>query len=52
MPLLSVACGHPPPHCENTQELRETITGDDNGDDDDDDELFTRGTNFARELGQ
>ena len=33
--LLSVACGHPPPHCENTQVLREAIT-----EDDDDDESF------------
>ena len=29
IPLLSVARGHPPPHCENTQVLREAITEDD-----------------------
>ena len=29
IPLLSVAHGHPPPHCENTQVLREAITEDD-----------------------
>ena len=34
IPLLSVARGHPPPHCENTQVLREAIT-----EDDDDDEM-------------
>ena len=28
--LLSVARGHPTPHCENTQVLREAITEDDN----------------------
>ena len=28
IPLLSVARGHPPPHCENTQVLREAITED------------------------
>ena len=34
-----MAHGHPPPHCENTQVLREAITeGDD--DEDDDDESF------------
>ena len=27
--LLSVARGHPPPHCENTQVLREAIIEDD-----------------------
>ena len=27
-PLLSVARVHPPPHCENTQVLREAITED------------------------
>ena len=32
IPLLSVAHGHPPPHCENTQVLREAITEDDDGD--------------------
>ena len=37
IPLLSVARGHPPPHCENTQVLREAITEDDDDDDDDDD---------------
>ena len=26
IPLLSVARGHPPPYCENTQVLREAIT--------------------------
>ena len=31
-----VARGHPPPHCENTQVLREAITEDDEDDDDDD----------------
>ena len=29
IPLLSVARGHPPPHCENTQVLREAISEDD-----------------------
>ena len=29
IPLLSVARGHPPPHCENTQVLREANTEDD-----------------------
>ena len=33
IPLLSVARGHPPPHCENTQVLREAITEDDDDDD-------------------
>ena len=33
LPLLSVARGHPPPHCENTQVLREAITEDDDDDD-------------------
>ena len=32
IPLLSVARGHPPPHCENTQVLREAITEDDDDD--------------------
>ena len=32
IPLLSVACRHPPPHCENTQVLREAITEDDDDD--------------------
>ena len=32
-----MARGHPPPHCENTQVLREAITEDDDDDDDDDD---------------
>ena len=32
IPLLSVARGHPPPHCVNTQVLREAITEDDNDD--------------------
>ena len=27
-----MARGHPPPHCENTQVLREAITEDDDGD--------------------
>ena len=36
IPILSVARGHPPPHCENTQVLREAIT-----EDDDDDESCT-----------
>ena len=40
IPLLFVACGHPPPHCENTQVLREAITEDDDDDDDDDDEIL------------
>ena len=30
-----MARGHPPPHCENTQVLREAITEDDDEDDDD-----------------
>ena len=38
IPLLSVVRGHPPPHCENTQVLREAITEDDEDDDDDDDD--------------
>ena len=29
-----MARGHPPPHCENTQVLREAITEDDDDDDD------------------
>ena len=33
IPLLSEARGHPPPHCENTQVLREAITEDDDDDD-------------------
>ena len=33
-----MARGHPPPHCENTQVLREAITEDDDDDDDDDDD--------------
>ena len=33
-----MARGHPPPHCENTQVLREAITEDD---DDDDQILYT-----------
>ena len=33
-----MAGGHPPPHCENTQVLRDAITDDDDDDDDDDDE--------------
>ena len=28
IPLLFVARGHPPPHCENTQVLREAFTED------------------------
>ena len=32
IPLLSVARGHPPPHCENTQALREAITEDEDDD--------------------
>ena len=28
-----MARGHPPPHCENTQVLREAITEDDDDDD-------------------
>ena len=32
IPLLSVARGHPPPHCENTQVLRKAITEDDDDD--------------------
>ena len=35
IPLLTVARGHSPPHCENTQVLREAIT-----EDDDDDEVI------------
>ena len=35
IPLLSVARGHPPPHCENTQVLREAITESEDDDDDD-----------------
>ena len=35
MPLLSIACGHSPAHCENTQVLREAITAEE-----DDDELY------------
>ena len=43
IPLLSVARGHPPPHCENTQVLREAITEDDDDEDDeDDDDLHPR----------
>ena len=42
IPLLSVARGHPPPHCENTQVLREAITEDD--DDDDDEVEVVRGS--------
>ena len=34
IPLLTVARGHSPPHCENTQVLREAITEDDDDDDD------------------
>ena len=30
-----MARGHPTPHCENTQVLREAITEDDDDDDDD-----------------
>ena len=41
IPLLSVARGHPPPHCENTQVLREAIT------EDDDDELIMFIINFG-----
>ena len=37
IPLLSVARGHPPPHCENTKVLREAITEDD---DDDEESLY------------
>ena len=29
IPLLTVACGHSPTHCENTQVLMEAITEDD-----------------------
>ena len=29
---------HPPPHCENTQVLREAITEDDDDEDEDDDD--------------
>ena len=35
-----MARGHPPPHCENTQVLREAISDDD---DDDDDGCFSLG---------
>ena len=41
IPLLSMARGHPPPHCENTQVLREAIT------EDDDDELIMFIINFG-----
>ena len=41
IPLLSVVRGHPPPHCENTQVLREAITKDD-----DDDDLICKKKNF------
>ena len=40
IPLLSVARGHPPPHCENTQVLREAITEDDDDDDDDEENHY------------
>ena len=33
-----MARGHPPPHCESTQVLREAITEDDDDEDDDDDD--------------
>ena len=38
IPLLTVAHGHSPPHCEKTQVLREAITEDD---DDDDKSLYS-----------
>ena len=37
--LLSVARGDPPPHCENTQVLREAIT-----EDEDDGDQFRKGS--------
>ena len=39
IPLLTVAHGHSPPFCENTQVLREPVTDDDDDDDDDDDAI-------------
>ena len=42
-----MARGHPPPHCKNTQELREAVTEDDDDDDDDDDDIQRRGARFV-----
>ena len=36
-----MARGHPPPHCENTQVLREAIAEDDDGD-----EVYQKGMFF------
>ena len=41
-----MARGHPPPHCENTQVLREAITENDEDDDVDDDNFIHGHTNM------